>query len=177
MASPPWTDEYYRGNSVELFFDATNSNYLSVIDKYLLPTIEQHASQGQAIAGWFSLRFTGRSKGLLAMQGWDRTVSVEVSVLRRIDGSVEVLRALEKLALVNGGRIHWGQQNDLRAADVDAAYPDLPLWHAQLEKLVGEPIGRQTFANEFCEQRGLGAMVVRSSPVRPGPPTTRLETS
>ena len=27
MASPPWVDEYYRGNSLEVFFDATRTWY------------------------------------------------------------------------------------------------------------------------------------------------------
>lgn len=155
MASPPWADQYYRGNSVEVFFDATKPDYLDTITNKLLPQIVAQAQDGRAIAGWFSLRFTARSDALLAMQQWKRTVSIEVAVLRGIPGSVEALRALEAIAVACNGRVHWGQQHDLEATTVAEAFPKLQSWRARLASLCRNEIERRTFENEFCRQRGL----------------------
>ncbi|MDQ0212721.1 MULTISPECIES: hypothetical protein [Arthrobacter] len=127
MAGPQWADEYYRGRGVEVFLDATSPEYLDVITQQLLPVIETAAQACEAVAGWFSLWFTPRSGALLAMQRWDRTVSVEGSALSGIPGSLEVMRQLEAAALV-----HWGQQHDLDADAVERAYPALPRWRQHL---------------------------------------------
>ena len=152
MASPPWADQYYRGNSVEVFFDATKPDYLDTITNRLLPQIVAQARDGRAI-GWFSLRFTARSDALLAMQQWERTGSVEVAVLRGIPGSVEVLRALEAIAVACNGRVHWGQQHDLEATTVAEAFRKLPRWRAHLASLCRNDIERRTFENEFPPAR------------------------
>ncbi|MGY1631902.1 hypothetical protein ACI784_09385 [Geodermatophilus sp. SYSU D01186] len=155
MAGPPWVNEYYRGNSVEVFFNATTAYYLEVIEQELLPIIEKHAERGHAIAGWFSLRYMARSSALLAMQQWPCTVSVEVAVLRGIPGSVQVLRELEHLAIAHGGLVHWGQQNNLDKVAVARMYPALPKWREMLRLLAKTEVEAGTFLNSYCAERGL----------------------
>jgi FAD/FMN-containing dehydrogenase len=155
MATPPWADEYYRGHSVEVFFDATGHDYLQTITDHLIPLIEAHARRGQAIVGWFALRFTGQSSALLAMQQWDRTVSAEIAVLRHVPGSVQVLRELESEAITHGGLVHWGQQNDLDSDQVQRMFPALPEWRHQLRVIAGSETAAKTFENDYCRQRGL----------------------
>jgi len=99
-------DACYRGNSVELFFDATNPSYLQVISDHLLPVFDEYLRRGVAVAGWVSVRFTGQSQAMLAMQRWQRTAALEVAVLRGITGSVELLRKLEEIAMWHGALVH-----------------------------------------------------------------------
>jgi hypothetical protein len=97
----------------------------------------------------------GRTRALLGMQRWDRTVSVEVAVLRGVRGSRRVLRDVERVAVAHGAVVHWGQENQLDRTAVDRAYPGIALWRQQLAKLAAGATGSRTFENEFCRRRGL----------------------
>lgn len=149
--------ECYRADSIEVFFDAETGGHADFVDQDLFPAFERSAKAGRTVAGYVSLRFTGRSSALLAMQRWDLTASVEVSLLQGIDGNAELLYALERAALARGGTVHWGQDNTTSAADVAASFPALARWRACLAELVGD--GPDTFDNEFCAVRGMGPKV------------------
>ena len=107
--------ECYRSDSMEAFFDADAGAHADFVEQDVFPVFEQSAKAGRTVAGYISLRFTGRSSALLAMQRWDRSCSVEVALLKGIEGNAEVLHALEVAAIARGGTIHWGQRNTLGA--------------------------------------------------------------
>jgi FAD/FMN-containing dehydrogenase len=155
IAEQAWVNEICRGYSLEVFFDATSQEYLTIIDEHILPIFDSHAGHGVVVAGWIGIRFMGRTRALLGMQRWDRTVSVEVAVLRGVRGSRRVLRDVERVAVAHGAVVHWGQENHLDRTAVDRAYPGIALWRQQLAKLAAGATGSRTFENEFCRRRGL----------------------
>ena len=144
----------YRGHSIELFFDATGDAYLHFAESDLFRILDEMAGQGMTIGGYISLRFTRRSDAFLAMQRWERTCAIEVSVLKGVNGAKELLYRLERAAVANGGAVHWGQQNDLSRDEVERMYPHIDRWRAQLSILTnGGTVA--TFDNEFARARGL----------------------
>jgi hypothetical protein len=155
VAERAWVNEICRGYSVEVFFDATSDRYLRIIDERILPIFQTHARRGVVVAGWVAIRFMVRSGAMLGMQRWDRTVSVEVAVLRGVRGSRRVLRDVARVAVAHGATVHWGQENHLDRTAVEKAFPDIALWRQQLPKLNAGAAGLRTFENEFCRRRGL----------------------
>ena len=146
--------ECYRGHSLELYFDATGDAYLRFIEQQLFRVLDEMAEQGMTIGGYISLRFTRRSDAHLAMQRWDRTGAIEVSVLKGVAGAKNLLRRLERAGVASGGAVHWGKQNDLNKAEVERMYPQIDRWRAQLALLTyGGTLA--TFDNEFARARGL----------------------
>lgn len=143
----------YKADSLEVFFDAATGAHADFVEQDLFGVFERSAKAGRTVAGYVSLRFMGRSSGLLAMQRWDLTCSIEVSLLQGVDGNAEVQHALERAALQRGGTIHWGQDNTTTAADVAASFPALDRWRAGLAELTGA--GPDLFGNAFCDDRGL----------------------
>jgi hypothetical protein len=146
--------ECYRSDSMEAFFDAHSGAHVDFVEQDLFAAFEESAKAGRTVAGYVSLRFTRRSSALLAMQRWDVTCSVEVALLKGIEGNAEVLNTLEVAALRRGGTIHWGQRNSTDAAAVAASYPGLERWRKRLTEIIADgPTG--TFDNDFCATRGL----------------------
>jgi hypothetical protein len=144
----------YRGETVELFFDAAGTAHTDFVNEDLLPTFDALRRQEGPVLGYVSLRFTGRSDAYLAMQQWDRTCSIEVALLKGVNGNDTLLRQLERAALLRGGSVHWGQGNTLTAADVSRMYSRYDLWREQLRFLSADG-GLSTFENSYCEKRGL----------------------
>lgn len=107
--------------------------------------------------GYLSLRFTGASSAILAMQRWARTCHVEVAGLGGLEGNVPFLRAVEADAVSLGGVVHWGQQHDADLAGIgytEASFPLLGSWRDQLARTTRN--GRQYwFGTPFTRQRGL----------------------
>jgi len=155
IAEQAWVNEVCKGYSLEVFFDATSDRYLTIIDEHILPIFQHHASRGVVVAGWVGIRFTGRSGAILGMQRWDRTVSMEVAVLRGVRGGHRVLRDVERVAVAHGATVHWGQENHLDRTAVERAFPDIVQWRQQLPKLGPGAGCSTTFENEFCRRRGL----------------------
>ncbi len=143
----------YRGDAVEVAFNATAGDHVSFVNDELFPTFDHMAEQGTTVAGYVSLRFTRKSAGLLAMQRWDPTCMIEVAILKGIKGGARILDTLQSAAVRRGGTVHWGERNTVTRADVRQAFPDLPQWQAKLAQIAGIP--GETFDNTFCQVHGL----------------------
>jgi hypothetical protein len=141
----------FKGDSLEVFFDASTSDYLNKVDG-LLSAIDATA----AVAGYLSLRFTGPAHACLGMQQATLNCSVEVSLIRGVLYNDKVMRAIETYTLNNGGRLHWGQRNDLLTAMqlTEAMYRRLPAWRNVRTALTRQGT-LHTFDNSFTARCGL----------------------
>lgn len=147
------TGNCYRGDSVELAFDAVAGAHIAFVRDDLFPTLDRMAASGKALAGYISLRFTRRSAALLAMQRWDTTCSIEVALLKGVEGNAKAFTALQAAAVRHGGTVHWGQRNTLDRDAVARTFPDLARWRRAAGDLLGQD--GEVFENEFCARHGL----------------------
>ena len=158
-----------RGLSLELAFDATTDAYLDFVDAATALLHAAYRDEGLGLAGWFSLRFVGRSRALLSPQHRHaRTCMIEVAALQELSHTRPLLARLEALGRLHGGVQHWGMFDDLTEADVRRGYPDLDTWLAVRAQLTGHGTLR-TFDNGFSERCGLA----RPSPLPPVVPPRR----
>ena len=111
------TDGLTKGSSAEFFFNASNpDNYLKFIDKVRGLAGSEKKKDGADIPypvmGYVGIRFMRKSKALLAMQRFDFTVSVEVTVPRSAleDVYAGFRHEVNKAAYEFGGIPHWGQE-------------------------------------------------------------------
>ena len=70
-------DGCLSANSTELFFDASKTGYLDFVND-----VRKAAKADGFMPGYASLRFTGRSKALLAPEQWSQSVAIEIAVPR-----------------------------------------------------------------------------------------------
>lgn len=139
----------YRGDSIEIIFDATTTEYLDFLDTVLAaaPSFRQ--------CGWISLRPSRASRATLSMHNFDseRAVSIELTSLKGLPDNRDWMRYLQREALQRGGRPHWGQINDLSESQVMTLYAEkLIAWREALLRVSGEST---LFSNHFTRQRGL----------------------
>ncbi|WP_456844761.1 hypothetical protein [Cellulomonas sp. P5_C6] len=145
----------YRGDSVELFFDAnTIVNEMTPI----LALFDQAVALGRPPGGYISLRFLGRTRATLGMNQFAQTCAVEVSMLRDVNGNAELISNLQQLTLPSSGLVHWGQENDLNAGQVEAAFGGVTMahWWDVVTRLEGDSM---TFSNDFSRNHGLDVPV------------------
>jgi hypothetical protein len=138
-------------DSVEVFFDATQPNFLATIDQ-LLSTIDGAGN----VVGYFSMRFTGPTRATLGMQQAPLNCSAEISILKGVPDNDAVIRAIEDFTIAHGGRLHWGQRNErLNSTNLNAAmYPGLAQWKTVRNQLTSNGT-LTTFDNSFTVQMGL----------------------
>jgi hypothetical protein len=139
--------------SVEVFFDANDSRLIAFVDALIAFEIAQEM-QGKACLGYASLRFTGPTRALIGPQQWARTCAVEVSGLKDMSGSEEMVEYAASLALNPnmGGILHWGQFNPSNRAQVEMRFgPKLAAWRAAL----GQFNGGGGFSSAFSRRTGL----------------------
>ena len=144
----------YKARSLEVAFDADNTEYLDYI-KTIIGLIDDFKTQDILYGGYISLRYCGRSEALLAIERWPHTVCIEMSSLSGLSSGTQVLNAFEAAAAKLGAAVHWGQLNNRTRRDVEAVFADkIEAWR---EALVRISIHGQmmTFDNDFCAQRGL----------------------
>jgi hypothetical protein len=141
-------------HSAEFFFDASTEGrgYLAFVDEIL------NASTKDGIPGYASLRFTGKSKCLLAMERFPLTVAIEVAVPRRFGVSGDMFEAftdkMHSIAKNRGGIPHWGQRHVLDAETVENLYGgSLEKWRYVLGELERGQL--QSFSTKFSRARGL----------------------
>jgi hypothetical protein len=167
-----------NGDSLEVFFDAANPNLVVYIERLFqrMKELEQGWLTGMplAFAGYVALRFMSQSAGLLAMQQFPRTCSLEIAGYLDVPGTTPFLTTIERDAVELGATIHWGQRNDLTMQQVEQMYdPKAPtghlfLWREALSKLTDN--GRlATFSTTFTRDRGLEVVqpIVQSFTVSP----------
>jgi hypothetical protein len=152
------------GDSIEVFFDATDSMLIAFIDRLIDFEMRQELLHGRAFVGYASLRFTGQTQALIGMQKWPLTCSVEIAGLGGVAGTTELIQFAHRLALNHnvGAILHWGQHNEQTAADTERIFSapanppasNLGRWRAALGQLTdnGKLDG---FSSAFTRQTGL----------------------
>jgi hypothetical protein len=139
-------------HSAEFFFDATEDKYLQFVDKVLKKSV------ALGVPGYASLRFTGKSECLLAMERFALSVAIEIAVPRKfgVDGDLfeEFTDAMHKLAGEFGGIPHWGQRQKLTPEKVGDYYSGtLEKWRYVLSEL--EAGHKGTFSTKYSRAVGL----------------------
>jgi hypothetical protein len=153
-----------HGDSIEVFFDATDSRLPAFVDAVLTYESMQQVQHGRAMVGYLSLRFTGRTRALLGMQRWRRTCAIEIAGLLDVEGSKDLIDfAIRRSRNLNvGGILHWGQRMDGDANDIEARYGsaatpprnELDRWRTQLG-VVTQGGSFKRFSSAFSRQFGL----------------------
>ena len=154
----PW------GDSLEVFFDAGSVNLVTFVDRLLQRVRAQENGwlngQRAAFAGYVSFRFTGQSIGLLAMQKFPITCSIEIAAPGAVKGTKPFLELTELDAIALGARVHWGQRNSLTMPMVEGMYDTVSSsgwlfrWRQVLSRLSAN--GRLArFSTDFTRDRGL----------------------
>jgi FAD/FMN-containing dehydrogenase len=157
MSGPNPGECVARGFALEMGFDATNRSHLNFLDE-ALPLLDQwFTAEGLALAGWFSLRFVGKSRAYLAPQNrCNRTCMAEIVGLRDVISTIPILDRLETVGRKHGGIQHWGMFRNLTSADVLRAYPHLNDWRRVRWQLTNRG-SSLTFDNDFSVRVGLSA--------------------
>ncbi|MGY1684978.1 FAD-binding protein [Geodermatophilus sp. SYSU D00867] len=108
----------YRADSIEPVFDAMQQG----CSDFLRIALELALNYRQA--GYIALRWSRTSTGLLSMHGFPSSlaVAIEISSVRHLSGNEEWFTFLQNVASGVGGRLHWGQINELTAAHTAASY-------------------------------------------------------
>jgi len=151
------------GDSIEVFFDATDPMLISFID--LLIAFEQRQElAGLAFVGYASLRFTQQTRALIGMQKWPLTCSVEIAGLGGVSGSIELIKYAQRLTLNHNvaAILHWGQHNDQKAEDTERIFGDravptasnLGRWRAALGSVTDNG-AHAGFSSLFTQTTGL----------------------
>jgi hypothetical protein len=144
-------------DGLELAFDMRpgKTNAFDFIDDVFAATDAMYARNEPPAFG-MSLRFTGRTEALLGIQQWDRTCIIECFALRGVGSTPGLIRKLHELGGRHGAIQHWGQLNDLTAAQVRARYAKLSEWRQALRLIIdGGPGRAETFRTDFSTQCGL----------------------
>ena len=104
-------------------FDADDTRYIDYINK-VFSLIDDFGSQSILYGGYISVRYCGKSSGLLAIERWTHTVCIEMSALSGLSSETGVLNAFELAAAQMGAAIHWGQLNNRARPDIEAVWAD-----------------------------------------------------
>jgi hypothetical protein len=143
-------------DSIEVFFDAKSPMLPCYVDALIAFETWQEF-QGRSFAGYASLRFCGKTRALLGMEGWDTTCAVEVAGLKDVSGTTELVEFALALALDPnfGAVLHWGQRNPATKAQIEAHFGDrLKQWRVALGRITDH--GRLNgFSSDFTLRTGL----------------------
>jgi hypothetical protein len=165
METHDYLEQSCRSNvdSIEVFFDATDSRLVAFVDQ-LIEFEKQQEFSGNAFLGYASLRFVGQSRALLAPERYPVTCAIEVACLRDMSGSQELVDYAVQLARspIYDGILHWGQRNDCNQTEIESRFGDGPgmsggslgTWRLALSQITDN--GRlDGFSNSFTRQTGL----------------------
>jgi hypothetical protein len=150
--------------STEVFFDAGDPNLIAFVDRLLMFESDQEWLAGDAVAGYVSLRFTGRTGALIGPEAFAATCSIECSGLADVDGSNQFVEFAEALARDPNikGILHWGQRNESNQQEIELRFGDTPAnptgplhqWRAALAAFTENGrLGR--FTSAFTRKTGL----------------------
>ena len=125
--------------------------HLEAIDR-ILAIAARHARLGDVFqTSPLALRFVAPSGAPMAMMHGRRTMMIELIMLRRTQGGLELLADYEDALYAVEGRPHWGQVNTLTPAIVRRLYPGLDDWLAVHDRLNASGV----FDNDFSKRAGL----------------------
>src|SRR5260370_38217883 len=77
-------------DSIEVFFDASDPMLVAFVDALLVFELAQEVTAGTAMVGYISLRFTGPSEALIAMEQHSTTYAIEVGGVNDVVGTQEL---------------------------------------------------------------------------------------
>lgn len=149
-------DHALIGESVEFSFDASGDSYLRFAD-----SVVSLARRYGPVFGYMGIRFTPISSALIAMQRFELTAAVEVSIMQVRTETLyaNFMSQLHAAAKELGGIPHWGQEvrfTPLResADQVAALYGDgLLRWRQMLGALsIDDP---DVFSTKFTRDHNL----------------------
>ena len=125
--------------------------HLEAIDR-ILEIAGRHARLGDVYqTSPLALRFVAPSDAPMAMMHGRRTMMIELIMLRRTQGGLELLADYEDALYACEGRPHWGQVNTLTPARVRELYPGLAEWLAVHDRLNASGV----FDSGFSKRAGL----------------------
>ncbi|MEU7527673.1 hypothetical protein AB0A74_18200 [Saccharothrix sp. NPDC042600] len=124
------------------------------IEDVVFPRAADVLRQNLAFGVYVLMRWTGRTNALLSVQRWDRTCAGEIAGLKRFAGLRPLLDVLEAGAKAMGDMVHRGQRNNLTAAEVAAAYPDLLIGRSRLRQFIAFGAA-ELFSTCYTRQIGL----------------------
>jgi FAD binding domain len=139
----------YRGDSIEVMFDAHSTGYVDFLDAIVA------TARNFKQAGWLSLRWSAMSRATLSMHNFSsaHAVAIEVTSLRGLPDNAAWMSFIESVAVMGGGRPHWGQINNLNVTSTVIRFgSNVNAWRSALSSVVGSAI---TFSNVFTALRGL----------------------
>jgi FAD/FMN-containing dehydrogenase len=137
------------GHSFELSFDAAEEDGRRPVLEYIDRVIDAtHKATNTYLAGYISLRFTGRTRASLGMQQWDQTGSVEISTVRNVPQlDDELLPNLYRIGFDAGALAHWGQE--LRQGGAASRYPRYGEWRRVYARM-SDNFKKRTFENPLA---------------------------
>jgi len=125
--------------------------HLRAIER-ILEIAARHARLGDVYqTSPLALRFVAPSGAPMAMMHGRRTMMIELIMLRRTQGGLELLADYEDALYECEGRPHWGQVNTLTAGRVRELYPGLDDWLAVHDRLNAGGV----FDSAFSKRAGL----------------------
>lgn len=146
---------YVAAYSSELALPVENGAYIAAADKII--EIAELNRTGKKIFHSlpFSLRFVAPDDLYFSMMYGRKTCMIEVPMIDRTKGGLEILRDIEDALLEFGARPHWGQVHYLAGGReaIKKMYPMFDRWIAVRKAL--NPNG--TFNNRFSERCGFDA--------------------
>jgi len=156
MDGHDYQDKSCRVNvdSIEVFFDATDSKLIAFIDMLIAFEVRQER-EGKAFVGYVSLRFTGPTSALIGMQKYPLTCAVEVAGLKDVEGTAELIDYAITLSLDKnfGGILHWGQRNESTVDDIEYRFgQNLTMWRDALYRINEHGL---EFSSVFTRRVGL----------------------
>lgn len=158
------------GNSIELFFQAIGENGILPFASFVNALITAvNTSTNTFLAGYVSLRFTGKTRACLGMQQWDRTCSIEVSTPPGIKGLLSLLDVILSVMYQHGGKPHWGQMIDMTVKGHGSIYPRFAEWRRVYERM-SNGFTIRTFENDLSNRWQLTSPTVLSPDTVNEPP-------
>ena len=137
--------------SAEIAVPMASGRHVEAVER-LIAVADRHRRLGRAYhTGLISLRFVRGSSAYMSMMHGGDTMTIELILMNRTEGGLELLSAHEDALYALGGRPHWGQVNTLSDEVVRELYPRYDRWLAVRERF--DPDGR--FDAPFTKRVGI----------------------
>lgn len=141
------------GTAIEIGFPVDNHVYIDAVDEIIkvLATSAEHGKQ--FIQSPLGVRFVAASDAYMSMMYKQDTCMIELPVLYKVKGGMEVLQRAQEELYKLGGRPHWGLQLDrMTAADdfMQKLYPKADTFISVVRKLNDSGV----FDNAFSDRVG-----------------------
>jgi hypothetical protein len=143
---------YVAAYSSELALPVENGAYIAAAERIIEIIAERNRVKNTFHSLPLALRFVARSNLYFSMMYGRETCMLEVPMLDKTRGGMEILREIEEASLEFGARPHWGQIHYLAGGSdaIRKMYPMFDRWVA-VRKVLNS---KGTFNNRFSERCG-----------------------